>query len=120
MDRATKPAKTHRARKSGPKPPKEIENLTGLLERICSLVECGVVPAERVASVRLHDIFEAIGRRAYGPLLLLLGWAVLPSAGFWTLAVIGILLIPALIASALKALRSLLPREERLRAATRA
>ena len=73
MDRATKPAKTHRARKSGPKPPKEIENLTGLLERICSLVECGVVPAERVASVRLHDIFEAIGRRAYGPLLLLLG-----------------------------------------------
>ena len=34
-------------------------------------------------------------------LLLLLGWTVLSSAGFWTLAVIGILLIPSLLASAL-------------------
>ena len=32
-------------------------------------------------------------------LLLLLGWTVLPSAGFWTLAVIGIILIPPLISS---------------------
>ena len=31
-------------------------------------------------------------------LLLLLGWTVLPSAWFWTLAVIGIILIPSLIA----------------------
>ena len=37
-------------------------------------------------------------------LLLLLGWTVLPSAGFWTLAVIGILLIPSLLASALNVL----------------
>ncbi len=34
-------------------------------------------------------------------LLLLLGWTVLPSAWFWTLAVVGIILIPSLIASAL-------------------
>jgi hypothetical protein len=34
-------------------------------------------------------------------LLLLLGWAVLPSPWFWTLAVIGIILIPTLIASLL-------------------
>ncbi len=34
-------------------------------------------------------------------LLLLLGWTVLPSAWFWTLAVIAIILIPSLIASAL-------------------
>jgi cyclic beta-1,2-glucan synthetase len=34
-------------------------------------------------------------------LLLLLGWAVLPSAWFWTLAAIGILLIPSLMPSLL-------------------
>jgi hypothetical protein len=35
--------------------------------------------------------------------LLLLGWTVLPSAWFWTLAVIGILLIPSLTAAILNA-----------------
>jgi len=38
-------------------------------------------------------------------LLLLLGWTVLSSAWFWTLAVIGIILIPSLIASALNMLQ---------------
>jgi cellobiose phosphorylase len=38
-------------------------------------------------------------------LLLLLGWIVLPSAWFWSLAVIGIILIPSLIASALNLLQ---------------
>ena len=38
-------------------------------------------------------------------LLLLLGWTVLPAAGFWTLAVIGIILIPSLISSALDVLQ---------------
>ena len=38
-------------------------------------------------------------------LLLLLGWTVLPSAWFWTLAVIGIILIPSLMASALNVLQ---------------
>ncbi len=38
-------------------------------------------------------------------LLLLLGWTVLPSAGFWTLAVIGIILIPSLMASTLNVLQ---------------
>ncbi|MGC9966168.1 MAG: glucoamylase family protein [Syntrophobacteraceae bacterium] len=38
-------------------------------------------------------------------LLLLLGWMVLPSAWFWTLAVIGIILIPSLIASAMNVLQ---------------
>ncbi|HUU60408.1 MAG TPA: glucoamylase family protein, partial [Phycisphaerae bacterium] len=37
--------------------------------------------------------------------LLLLGWTVLPSAWFWTLAVIGIILIPSLMASALNVLQ---------------
>jgi cellobiose phosphorylase len=38
-------------------------------------------------------------------LLLLLGWTALPSPGFWTLSVIGIILIPSLMASALNVLR---------------
>jgi cyclic beta-1,2-glucan synthetase len=38
-------------------------------------------------------------------LLLLLGWTVLPAAWFWTLAVIGIILIPSLITSALNVLQ---------------
>jgi cyclic beta-1,2-glucan synthetase len=38
-------------------------------------------------------------------LLLLLSWAVLPVAWFWTLAVIGTILIPALMASAVNVLR---------------
>jgi cyclic beta-1,2-glucan synthetase len=38
-------------------------------------------------------------------LLLLLGWTVLPSPWFWTLSVIGIILIPSVIASALNVLR---------------
>jgi cyclic beta-1,2-glucan synthetase len=38
-------------------------------------------------------------------LLLLLGWTLLPSAWFWTLAVIGIILTPSLIASALNLLK---------------
>ena len=38
-------------------------------------------------------------------LLLLSGWTVLPSAAFWTLAVIGIILVPTFIASALTVLQ---------------
>ena len=38
-------------------------------------------------------------------LLLLLGWTVLPSAWFWTLSVLGIILIPSLIASLLEVLQ---------------
>ncbi|MBR9981112.1 MAG: cyclic beta 1-2 glucan synthetase, partial [Desulfatitalea sp.] len=38
-------------------------------------------------------------------LLLLLGWAVLPSAGFWTLTAIGIILVPSLFVSALNVVK---------------
>lgn len=50
-----------------------IENLTGLLDHLCKLVDCapGAETPEKKVSARA--IFEAIGRRAYGPLLLLLG-----------------------------------------------
>ncbi len=49
-------------------------------------------------------IFDNLRRSltaAASTLLLLLGWTVLSSAWFWTLAVIGIILIPSLIASVL-------------------
>ena len=53
-------------------------------------------------------IFDNLRRSLIAALLtilLLLGWTALPSAWFWTLAAIGILLMPALIASALSVLR---------------
>ncbi len=62
-------ARPKRARK--PQPP--IENLTGLLDRLCSLVECQTVPAETVEKVTIRAVLDTIGRRAYGPLLLFLG-----------------------------------------------
>jgi len=53
-------------------------------------------------------IFDNL-RRSLTPsaltLLLLLGWTVLPSALFWTLSVIGIILIPSLIVSVLDVLQ---------------
>jgi cellobiose phosphorylase len=53
-------------------------------------------------------IFDNL-RRSLSPaaltLLLLLGWTVLPSAWYWTLSVLGIILIPSLITSLLQALR---------------
>lgn len=61
------------------KPQAPIENLTGLLDRLCSLVECQTVPAETVEKVTIRAVLETIGRRAYGPLLLFLGvFAVSP------------------------------------------
>ncbi len=53
-------------------------------------------------------IFDNL-RRSLTPagltLLLLSGWTVLPSAWFWTLAVIGIILIPSLLASLLEVIQ---------------
>ena len=53
-------------------------------------------------------IFDNL-RRSLAPaaltLLLLLGWTVLPSAWFWTLSVLGIILIPSLLASLLEVLQ---------------
>ncbi|MGA2028404.1 MAG: glucoamylase family protein, partial [Syntrophobacteraceae bacterium] len=53
-------------------------------------------------------IFDNL-RRSLAPaaltLLLLLGWTVLPSAWFWTLSVVGIILIPSLVTPALNVLQ---------------
>jgi hypothetical protein len=50
-----------------------IENLTGLLDRLCSLVDCEKKPDATGPTVQVRQIFETIGRRSYGPLLLFLG-----------------------------------------------
>ncbi len=53
-------------------------------------------------------IFDNLRRSLVAPaltLLLLLGWTVLPSAWFWTLSVIGIILIPSLMSSLLDMFR---------------
>ncbi|MGD0168369.1 MAG: glucoamylase family protein, partial [Smithella sp.] len=49
-------------------------------------------------------IFDNLRRSLASPaltLMILLGWTLLPSAWFWTLAVLGIILLPALIMSAI-------------------
>lgn len=50
-----------------------IENLSGLLDRVCSLVDCDTVPGETTSTIAVRQIVDTIGRRAYGPLLLALG-----------------------------------------------
>ena len=53
-------------------------------------------------------IFDNLRRSLVSPaltLLLLLGWTILSSAWFWTLSMIGIILIPSLIASVLDVLQ---------------
>ena len=61
-----------------------------------------------ISGLSQWKIFDNL-RRSLVPsaltLLLLLGWTVLPSAWFWTLSVIGIILIPSLIASVLDVLQ---------------
>jgi len=73
----------------------------------------GTVPDARLQKNPLSElsrwkIFDNL-RRSLAPsaltLLLLLGWTVLSSAWFWTLSVIGIILIPSLIASVMDVLQ---------------
>ncbi|MFH0727634.1 MAG: glucoamylase family protein [Pseudomonadota bacterium] len=62
-------------------------------------------PLSMLSRWKIFDNLRRSVTAAALTLLLLLGWTVLPSAGFWTLAVIGILLIPTFIASALNILQ---------------
>lgn len=59
-----------RARTQQQKPPKQ--NLQGILDELCGLVDCGLNPLAR-AEVSFRDVLSRIGRRAYGPLLLVIG-----------------------------------------------
>ena len=76
-----------------------------------------VVPSPKNGLVRnqlsllsLWKIFDNL-RRSLSPLplllILLLGWTVLPQAWFWTLVVIGIILIPSLIISIVDLLKKI-------------
>lgn len=60
-----------------PKPP--IENISGLLDRLCEKVDCGVNPTAR-SHVTVEEFLDVFGRRAYGPLLLAVGlFAISPA-----------------------------------------
>lgn len=48
------------------------EDLEGMLDKICGLVDCGLNPTA-TDKVSFREVMAAIGRRAYGPLLLLVG-----------------------------------------------
>jgi cellobiose phosphorylase len=62
-------------------------------------------PLSMLSRWKIFDNLRRSLTAAASTLLLLLGWTVLSSAWFWTLAVIGIILIPSLIASALDVLQ---------------
>ncbi|MEW6334209.1 MAG: cyclic beta 1-2 glucan synthetase, partial [Thermodesulfobacteriota bacterium] len=59
-------------------------------------------PLSRLSQWKIFDNLRRSLVPAALTLLLLLGWSVLPSAGFWTLSVLGILLIPPLLTSLVK------------------
>ena len=62
-------------------------------------------PLSMLSRWKIFDNLRRSMTAAALTLLLLLGWTVLPSPWFWTLAVLGIILIPSLIASALNVLQ---------------
>jgi len=47
------------------------ENLCSLLDRLCETVSCN--PDEGAERVTLGDVLDKVGRRSYGPILLLIG-----------------------------------------------
>ncbi len=62
-------------------------------------------PLSRLSQWKIFDNLRRSLVPAALTLLLLLGWTVLPSAWFWTLSVLGIILIPSLLASLLDLLQ---------------
>lgn len=58
---------------------KPAENLQSLLDQICGEVDCGLNPAAK-DQIAFRDILATVGRRAYGPLLLVIGlFAISPA-----------------------------------------
>lgn len=80
----------------------KVENLTGLLETLCGLVDCGREGSE-VETVEVRAVLSAIGRRAYGPLLLALGLfslsplTLLPGANVATALLIGLVALQLML-----------------------
>jgi hypothetical protein len=55
------------------------ENLNSLLDQICAEVDCGLNPVAKT-QVAFRDILAKVGRRSYGPLLLVIGlFAISPA-----------------------------------------
>lgn len=48
------------------------QNLQSLLDEICGLVDCGLNPLAK-EGVTIREVLGAVGRRSYGPLLLVIG-----------------------------------------------
>jgi hypothetical protein len=79
-----------------------VENLTGLLDTLCGLVDCGR-PGTDIETVEVRAVLGAIGRRAYGPLLLGLGLfslsplTLLPGANVATALLIGLVALQLMV-----------------------
>lgn len=54
------------------RPRKPVENIDSLLDNICGQVDCGLNPLAK-DEVTVRELLSTIGRRSYGPLLLLVG-----------------------------------------------
>lgn len=50
-----------------------VDNLSKLLDRICSIADCGAPAEDDDTPVTIGAILDTVGRRAYGPLLLVVG-----------------------------------------------
>lgn len=51
---------------------KPVENIDSLLDNICGQVDCGLNPLAK-DDVTIRELLSTVGRRSYGPLLLLIG-----------------------------------------------
>lgn len=58
---------------------KPVENINSLLDNICGQVDCGLNPLAK-DQVSIRELLETVGRRSYGPLLLIIGlFAISPA-----------------------------------------
>lgn len=64
-----------------PSPGTEVVNFAGLLDRICSRFNAAEDPDARVS---VADLLDTVGRRAYGPLFLIIGLFAISPASFIT------------------------------------
>lgn len=56
----------------GPRRRRTVENMDSLLDNICGQVDCGLNPLAK-SEVTIRELLATVGRRSYGPLLLLIG-----------------------------------------------
>lgn len=56
----------------GPRKRRNVENIDSLLDNICGQVDCGLNPLAR-DEITIRELLATVGRRSYGPLLLLVG-----------------------------------------------